>query len=117
MTTDELRDLIQLVLQTGIAEIEVQRGENRVRIRRSFGAEGGVVTQSAAAAPVAASTSSAVPATGAPAQTGDAPTLSAATVAAASEAAAPSGLTYVKSPIVGTFYEAASPESPPFVRV
>ena len=34
MTVDEIRELIQLATETGIAELEVQRGENRVRIRR-----------------------------------------------------------------------------------
>ena len=39
MTLDEIRELIQLVSETGVAELEVQRGENRVRIRRSFATE------------------------------------------------------------------------------
>jgi acetyl-CoA carboxylase biotin carboxyl carrier protein len=44
--------------------------------------------------------------------------LSAGLPAAAGEAAATaSGLTLVKSPIVGTFYEASAPGAPPFVRV
>ena len=37
--TDEIRELIQLVAETAVAELEVQRGDNRVRIRRAFGAE------------------------------------------------------------------------------
>lgn len=39
MTLEEIRELIQLVSETGVAELEVQRGENRVRIRLSFGHE------------------------------------------------------------------------------
>jgi acetyl-CoA carboxylase biotin carboxyl carrier protein len=35
MTVDEIKELIQVVTETGIAELEVQRGENRVRIRRA----------------------------------------------------------------------------------
>ena len=35
MTVDEIRELIALATETGIAELEVQRGENRVRIRRA----------------------------------------------------------------------------------
>jgi acetyl-CoA carboxylase biotin carboxyl carrier protein len=35
MTVDEIRELINLAAETGIAELEVQRGENRVRIRRA----------------------------------------------------------------------------------
>ncbi len=33
MTLDEIRELINLVSETGVAELEVQRGENRVRIQ------------------------------------------------------------------------------------
>ena len=99
MTIDEIRELIQLHSDTGIAELEVQRGDNRVRIRKSFGSE--VVVQTAGPAPVVASAAPA-PAlkvdTPPPAKTGP-------------------ELFYAKSPIVGTFYEAASPETPPFVRI
>ena len=35
MTNEEIRELIQLVTDTGVAELEVQRGEDRVRIRRA----------------------------------------------------------------------------------
>ena len=35
MGNDEIKELIQLVVESGIAELEVQRGENRVRIRRA----------------------------------------------------------------------------------
>ena len=98
MTIDEIRELIQLVSETGIAELEVQRGDNRVRIRKTFGAE----------------TTTVVPAPGHPAAPAPAP---------APKPEPPSApktdpqLFYAKSPIVGTFYEAASPDSPPFVRI
>jgi acetyl-CoA carboxylase biotin carboxyl carrier protein len=99
MTIDEIRELIQLVTDTEVAELEVHRGENWVRIRRSFGVEPGVVFQTSA------STSAAVPP---PAQ---------AAQAEAPPAETEPPLIYVKSPIVGTFYDAASPETPPFVRI
>jgi acetyl-CoA carboxylase biotin carboxyl carrier protein len=98
MTIEEIRELIQLVSDTGIAELEVQRGDNRVRIRRSFGVETSVVVPTANPAPVA------VPV---PAMKAETPP----PVKAVPE------LLYAKSPIVGTFYEAASPETPPFVRL
>jgi acetyl-CoA carboxylase biotin carboxyl carrier protein len=103
MTNEEIRELIALVAETGVAELEVQRGENRVRIRRAFGAE----------------TSFVMPAVVAPAASGAAPAPSAPAVKSEPAAArAPvSELHYVKSPIVGTFYESASPGSPPFVRI
>jgi acetyl-CoA carboxylase biotin carboxyl carrier protein len=98
MTIEEIRELIQLLSDTGIAELEVQRGDNRVRIRKSFGVETGVVLQ---------------PASPAPAATPAAPALKAETPPAKTEPQ----LFYAKSPIVGTFYEAASPDTPPFVRI
>ena len=110
MTVDEIRELIALATETGIAELEVQRGENRVRIRRaSFPGPQEIVVS----APSYAATS-------APAIAQSAPSAAPPAV----EASAPKGekpqdptLVLVKSPIVGTFYEAASPETPPFVRV
>jgi len=111
MTVDEIRELIQLASETGVAELEVQRGENRVRIRRAAFAPQEIVLAPpsyAAAAPIHAV----------------APTPAPAPVAAA-EAPAPKeqatgadpNLTLVKSPIVGTFYECPSPGAPPFVRL
>ena len=104
MTNEEIRELIQIVTDTGVAELEVQRGDNRVRIRRSFGGLSGGddirVNEIL------------VPAAAAPAPAG-APALRAETPPAKSEPE----LIYAKSPIVGTFYEAASPDTPPFVRI
>jgi len=101
VTIDEIRELIQLVTETGVAELEVQRGENRVRIRRAIGEvqEFTVGDQHAAkAAPAAPSVSSHKP-------------------TAESEPSPEGNLFTVKSPIVGTFYESPSPDAPPFVRV
>jgi acetyl-CoA carboxylase biotin carboxyl carrier protein len=97
MSNDEIRELIRLAEETGVAELEVQRGENRVRIRKSLGTEGNFVM---AAPPVAAAVSApAAPKVEAPA------------------AKQPDSLVYVKSPIVGTYYESSSPGSPPFVSI
>jgi acetyl-CoA carboxylase biotin carboxyl carrier protein len=105
MTIDEIRELIQLANQTGIAELEVQRGENRVRIRRSFATEASVIVPSPAAAPAPSPVVS--PAASTPSAIAPEPPA----------AKSPDSLIYVKSPIVGTFYESAAPGSPPFVRI
>jgi acetyl-CoA carboxylase biotin carboxyl carrier protein len=105
VTIDEIRELIQLVAETGVAELEVQRGENRVRIRRSFGTD--VFEAFVPAQPHAART----------AVTASAPTPAPAKPESQSEAAVEKELVTVKSPIVGTFYECAAPGTPPFVRV
>jgi acetyl-CoA carboxylase biotin carboxyl carrier protein len=98
MTIEEIRELIQVVNESGIAELEVQRGDNRVRIRRTSGRQVGfapIEAQAAAGAPAPAPT---------PLQ-------------AAQPAAQAESEMLVKSPIVGTFYESSAPGSPPFVRV
>ena len=101
--------MINLAAETGIAELEVQRGENRVRIRRaSFAAPQEIVmSPSYATAPAIA-----------PAAVASSPaSASATTHEAPKEKPADPNLVLVKSPIVGTFYESASPEAAPFVRV
>lgn len=104
MNVDEIRELIKLATETGIAELEVQRGQDRVRIRRAAFTNHEITV-------------------GAPAPT--APTAVAAVAPAGSfeaprehpEPPADPNLILVKSPIVGTFYESPSPDAPPFVRV
>jgi acetyl-CoA carboxylase biotin carboxyl carrier protein len=100
MDLRKLKKLIDLVQESGIAELEITEGEERVRIARGGAVS---VTPLAAAAPVPAA-----PASGAPASS----------PAPAPDAAAPApgeeGHT-VKSPMVGTFYRAPSPDAKPFV--
>jgi acetyl-CoA carboxylase biotin carboxyl carrier protein len=106
MTVEEIRELIQLASETGIAELEVQRGENRVRIRRttSVAASQEFMLMPQAQAPVAVA---APPPAHNPAPAVEAPKAK----------GADPNLVLVKSPIVGTFYESPSPGAPPFVRV
>lgn len=114
MTVDEIRELIRLVSESGVAELEVQRGDSRVRIRRSPRGEG----------QPAASSSAAQAAPSAPAAQPFAAGPSPQALASQQAPEAPqAGATddpsvkLVKSPIVGTFYESSAPGSPPFVRV
>jgi len=100
MDLRKLKTLIELVESSGIAELEIQEGEERVRITRALSAAAGGATQ----APVA------LAAAGAPVAANGA----AATAAAPPEE--PEGH-LVKSPMVGTFYRAASPGAKPFVEV
>ncbi len=103
MSNEEIKQLIQLVTESGIAELEVQRGENRVRIQaRGASQETFVAVPAHGAAPAAPSHSAPAP-------------------AASASAPAPNGATQdatlVKSPIVGTYYDSPSPGAPPFVKV
>lgn len=113
MNQKELKELIEFLIEKDIAEFELERGDVKVRIRRG-GADSGepryIAVPPAQAA--AAATPPAAPAThSAPAS----PT--AAPPAATAESEEESGLHIIRSPIVGTFYEAASPGAPPFVKV
>jgi acetyl-CoA carboxylase biotin carboxyl carrier protein len=113
VTVDEIRELINLAAESGIAELEVQRGDNRVRIRRaSFAAPQEIVVAHSGYTAAPAVSPMPVPANAVPFALPTAPTHE-----APKEMPADPGLILVKSPIVGTFYESGSPGSPPFVRV
>ena len=110
MDLRKLKKLIDLVEESGIAEIEVTEGEEKVRITRSVAAPA-MQTVYATAAPVQAAPAP-VAAPAAAAQAASAP------AAPAAPAAAPANHANAqKSPMVGTFYRAASPTSDPFVEV
>src|SRR6267154_2527719 len=98
MDLRKVKTLIDLLQQSGIAELEITEGEEKVRISRS-GAPG---TQFMAPMPA---TTLALPVEGTAAP--------AATTAAPAE---PTGHV-LKSPMVGTFYRSPSPGSPSFVEV
>ena len=107
MNLKELKELIEFLEEKNIAEFELERGDVKVRIRRA----GEFAAGHAHGEP----RFYAVP----PAPTA-APEIGAVPVVAAPPAPAPpapeEGLQTVKSPIVGTFYEAPSPGAPPFVK-
>ena len=113
MNQKELKELIEFLIEKDIAEFELERGDVKVRIKRA-GADAGepryIAVPPAHSAP--ASTPSAVPAAH------SAPTSpTAAPPAATAESEEEAGLHVIRSPIVGTFYEAASPGAPPFVKL
>ena len=95
MDIRKIKKLIELVQESGINELEISEGEESVRICR-----GGVM---AAAAPMMAAPLVAAAPVAAP-------------LAAIAEAPVVSGHE-VRSPMVGTFYASASPDSPIFVEV
>jgi len=110
MTIEEIRELIALVIESGVAEIEVQRGENRVRIRRTLGAKLDGAAPSAGVSPTT------IYQVGEPAASGMASGVGVSSGVAAVPATAHNEV-IVKSPIVGTYYDAPKPGDPSFVRV
>ncbi len=101
MDLRKLKKLIDLVQESGISELEVTEGEEKVRIAKHLPAPVGQTTYVAAPAPVAAA---------------PAPVAAAAAPAAAAESALPEGHV-VKSPMVGSFYRSATPGGKAFVDV
>jgi acetyl-CoA carboxylase biotin carboxyl carrier protein len=101
MTIDEIKELLQIFNESGVGELEVQRGEDRLRIKRA-----GVKQEYTVAPAPQPPTVAAAPA---------APTIT-ATAAAPARALEADGI-LVKSPIVGTYYDSPSPDAPSFVRV
>ncbi len=107
MNQKELKELIEFLIEKDIAEFELERGDVKVKIRRAGQHS---VVQTRAELPYVAVT---VPQSGAAAVV----SASAAAPAAAVEPVQEENLHIVKSPIVGTLYEAPSPGAPPFVKV
>ena len=100
----KLKKLIDLVEESGIAELEITEGEEKVKIVKG-GKEGVVLSAPApAASPPAAQA---------------VPVSSAAPAPASAQGEAPTALEghIVKSPMVGTFYRSGSPGAKPFVEV
>ena len=109
MSNEEIKELVQLLVESGVAEIEVQRGDNRVRIRRTMRGKNEVVHTAAPVVPLAAVPSAPAEPAGAPPPQPAQPVPATATPAG--------NEVIVKSPIVGTYYDAPKPGDPPFVRV
>ena len=97
MDLRKVKKLIDLVQESGIAELEITEGEEKVRITR--------VAQVAQATVMGMPMAAAAPAT------------PAAGAAVAAEVPPPVEGHIVKSPMVGTFYRSASPGAKPFVDV
>lgn len=99
MKTKEIRDLIDFISETGLNEVNIETEELKLSVKRSAD----------------------VQAQAAPAIAVQAPVQPVAQVAAATpnvETSAPTdNYVEVKSPMIGTFYRSANPESAPFVNV
>jgi acetyl-CoA carboxylase biotin carboxyl carrier protein len=95
MTIEEIKEFIQIVKDTGIAELEVRRGENSVRVRGTASHTQEIVLPPTL--PMHLATAAAVPGASVTKQEDERDIV-------------------VKSPIVGTYYDAPSPGSSAFVK-
>ena len=105
MNQKELKELIEFLIEKDVTEFELERGDVKVRIKRG--------TEPAAGRDVHYVT---VPPMSPPAADPRMASPVAASAPAVAEPAKEEGLHVIPSPIVGTFYEAPSPGSPPFVK-
>jgi acetyl-CoA carboxylase biotin carboxyl carrier protein len=97
MDLRKLKKLIDLVQESGIGELEITEGEEKVRISRTGTGQPYVMAASGAMQPVSMEAAAVpAPAPAAPAE--------------------PTGHN-LKSPMVGTFYRSPSPGAPPFIEV
>ena len=119
MTLKELRELLDLLIERGIHEFEMERGDLKIRVKRDADArppaagtptEPVVVVTHGIEAP-APGTPPLAPRPAAPAPVPEAPPSEAGREEAAEE------VFIVKSPMVGTLYRAPNPNAPPFVNV
>jgi acetyl-CoA carboxylase biotin carboxyl carrier protein len=100
MKTKEIRDLVEFLANTGLNEVNIETEELKLSVKRNPDFTANVVETTSVTAPAI------VPAANVP------------TAAAAPAVEAATTITdEVKSPMIGTFYRSANPETPPFVNV
>ncbi|MBU1820555.1 MAG: acetyl-CoA carboxylase biotin carboxyl carrier protein [Bacteroidetes bacterium] len=104
MESKEIQNLIDFIAQSGLDEVNIETSELKIKVKR-YG------TAPAAPAPVSAPAPAALPAA--------APSPAPAPEAAPSPSASATETKYItiKSPMIGTFYRASSPEAPAVVNV
>lgn len=103
MKAKEIRDLIDFISNSGLAEVNIETEEFKIAVKKNSSVS--VVENTVQSAPAPARSSEA------PAQQANAP------AAASSGDNQNSNLLEIKSPMIGTFYESPNPEAGPFVKV
>ncbi len=112
MDISDLKEILRILEEQDITEFELEQDGVKLRVCRASTAAGGVAS-------VVTSSSAPTPAAGEALAlgVGPAPASPASTGPAATPAEPAANGTVVKSPIVGTFYRAPDPNSPPFVNI
>ena len=98
MDIEQIKELVRLMVDNDLAELDITEGDSKVRLRRGVGGEVAATARPAGAA---------VPAE-VPAPVGETPP---------AQPAAEENVVAIKSPMVGTFYAAESPDAEPYVSV
>ena len=107
MNLDDVREILALMRENGIAEFEIEREGLKLRLRKDAGSGAVTATPAIVVAGVPAAPVAAIPAASAPAEP----------AAAVAQGASDLELAVVKSPIVGTFYRSPEPGASSFVEI
>ncbi|HMP99378.1 MAG TPA: acetyl-CoA carboxylase biotin carboxyl carrier protein [Cyclobacteriaceae bacterium] len=107
MKTQEIRDLINFISNSGLNEVNLEIAELKLHVKRQPDVSAAVV--SAAPAPVQAAPAMPAAAPAAPSAATPAPK--------AAEPVSSKNTVEVKSPMIGTFYRSSNPDTPAFVQV
>ncbi len=110
MKTSEIRDLIDFIAQSGLNEVDIETKELKLHVKREPDQKVLKSAPQVMAAPVTVAPAAVT------AQVAT-PTISAATTVKTEKAASASNTVEIKSPMIGTFYRTANPDSPPFISV
>ena len=116
MEIEAIKDILKLINRSNLDEVEIEKKDFRIKVRKNSASESVVYSTIPVAAPQVAPMPAVQPVAAAPAE---APAKEAAPAKEpAKEAPAPSSKTIeVKSPMIGTFYRSANPDSDPFIQV
>ncbi len=107
METKEIQKLIDFIAQSGLDEVNIETTDLKIKVKR-YGTAPVVSYTSAPVAAPAPAFAAAAPVAAAPAAPAE---------PAVSKEPASSNLITIKSPMIGTFYRASSPETPAFVNI
>lgn len=105
MKTSEIRDLIDFISQSGLNEVNIETMELKLHVKREPDQKVFKSTPAPMVAPVTAIAAPVAPVAVAPAKAAEKP------------ASASKTTVEIKSPMIGTFYRTANPDSPPFISI
>ncbi|HWP85483.1 MAG TPA: acetyl-CoA carboxylase biotin carboxyl carrier protein [Terriglobia bacterium] len=114
MNLKEIREILDLITEKGIAEFELERGGSRLKVSRVAARPAEAVAGLPAAS---AAVPQAAPAAAAPGPRSTLPPAASIAPPGASAAASTAEVVTVRSPMVGTFYAAPGQDAPPFVEI
>lgn len=110
MKTSEIRDLIDFIAQSGLNEVDIETKELKLHVKREPDQKVLKAAPQVMAAPVTVAPAAVAAPVAAPSVSTAAPVKTEKTTASANTVE-------IKSPMIGTFYRSANPDSPPFISV